>query len=74
MKVLEKNKIWSVITFPDDKRIVGCKWVFTGKYNSNESIERYKTRLVAKDFTQTYDIDYSEIFAPATKLNTIRIL
>jgi len=34
MKALEKNKTWSVMKLPDGKRTVGCKWVFTVKYNS----------------------------------------
>jgi hypothetical protein len=53
MKVLEKNKTWSVMTLPDDKKTMECKWVFTVKYNSYGSTERYKVCLVAKRFTQT---------------------
>lgn len=44
------------------------------KYNSDASVERYKAKLVAKGFTQTYGIDYFETFAPVAKLNTIRVL
>lgn len=37
---------------PKGKTPVGYKWVFIVKYNSNGSIEHYKTRLVAKGFTK----------------------
>ncbi|GAA0153217.1 transmembrane signal receptor [Lithospermum erythrorhizon] len=43
-------------------------------YNENGKTDSYKARLVAKGFTQTYGIDFSETFAPVTKLNTIRVL
>ena len=53
---------------------MGCKSIFTVKYRSNGSIENYKARLVSKGFTQTYEIDYQETFAPIAKLNTIQVL
>jgi Reverse transcriptase (RNA-dependent DNA polymerase) len=48
--------------------------VYKLKHNSDGTIERYKSRLVAKGYIQIYDIDYQEIFAPVVKINTIRIL
>jgi len=44
------------------------------KYNSNNTIQRYKAYLVAKGFTQTYNVDYSETFAHVSKLNTVEVL
>jgi hypothetical protein len=37
--------------------------VFIVKHKANGYMERYKVRLVAKGFTQTYGINYEEMFS-----------
>jgi len=55
-------------------RVVSSKWVFKVKRQSDGSIERYKTRLVARCFSQKPGIDYDELFAPVAKFQSIRLL
>jgi hypothetical protein len=43
------------------------------KYDAHEKIERYKVRLVAKRYTQTYEIDFKETFFPVAKLFFFRV-
>ena len=52
LRALQKNGIWVIADLPEGKTLVGCKWIFTVKYKSVGSVERFKARLVAKGYTQ----------------------
>ena len=74
MKSLQKNETWELVDRPLGKKPVGCQWVYIMKHKANGTIERFKVRLVAKGYTQTYGIDYIDTFAHVAKINTIRVL
>ena len=74
MEALEKNKTWELVDLLAGKRPMGCKWVYTVKYGADETLERYKTRLVAKRYTQTCGVDYLVTFAPVANMNIVRVL
>jgi hypothetical protein len=74
MKALHQNGTWELVPLPPSKKTVGCKWVYTAKFNPDGSVERLKASLVAKGYTQTYGIDYDETFSPVAKISSVRIL
>lgn len=46
--------------------------VYKVKYNSDESLEYYKARLVAKEFTQKEGVDYTVTFSSVSKMVTVQ--
>jgi hypothetical protein len=74
MAALDANATWELVALLEDKKTIGCKWVYKVKHNADGSMSRYKARLVAKGYAQTYGINYEEIYSPIAKMTTIRVI
>lgn len=59
---------------PDNKNIVGSKWIYKIKRNHDGSISRYKERLVAQGFSQANRLDYDETFSQVVRHSTVRVI
>jgi hypothetical protein len=70
---LEQTSTWDLVPCPSRVRPITCKWVYKVKTRS-DSLERYKARLVARDFQQEHGRDYDETFAPVAHMTIIRTL
>lgn len=74
MNSILSNNTWEIVDLPKGSKHIGCKWVFRRKYNSNGTLNTYKTRLVAKGHRQKEWIDYFDTYAPMARTTSIRIL
>ncbi len=74
MVALDANATWELVALLKDKKVIGCKWVYKVKHNVDGSMNRYKVRLVANCYAQTYGIDYEETYSPFAKMTTIKVI
>jgi hypothetical protein len=49
---IEKNNTWELVPRPEDKNVIGSKWVFKNKMNEKGQVVRNKARLLCKGYAQ----------------------
>lgn len=71
---IEKNNTWKLVELPSGHKPIGLKWVYKLKKDAEGNVTKHKARLVAKGYVQKQGIDFEEVFAPVTRLETVRLL
>ncbi|KAL0363825.1 UNVERIFIED_CONTAM: Retrovirus-related Pol polyprotein from transposon TNT 1-94 [Sesamum angustifolium] len=74
LRQLKKNGTWELIDRPKGAKIVGVKWIYKTKFNEKGEVDKFKARLVVKGYAQKYGIDYTEVFAPVARMETVRLV
>jgi hypothetical protein len=74
MDSILSNETWELIDQSYGCKHVGCKWMFKKKLRPDGTIDKYKARLVAKDYTQKEGDDFFDTYSPVIRLTTIRVL
>ncbi|RDX94072.1 hypothetical protein CR513_23581, partial [Mucuna pruriens] len=69
---MQDNDVWDLVELLKGVEAIGCKWIFKTKKDSKGNIEKYKTCLVVKGFTQKEDIDYKENFSLVSSKDSFR--
>eukprot|EP00253_Pinus_taeda_P016437 PITA_16437 len=68
---LDVKSVWEVVPRPEEKSVVGSKWIYKVKKVVNKIIEKHKARFVAKGFSQVEGNHYEETFAPVARYSSI---
>jgi hypothetical protein len=71
---IEKNKTWILVHLPANKKPIAVKWIYKLKHQPDGSIAKYKASLVANGFLQKHGIDFTEIFSPVARIETVRLV
>ena len=53
---------------PNGRKPIRKKWVFKKKLNVTGQVEKYKSQLVAKGYSQVEGVTFGEISSPIAKL------
>lgn len=74
MDTSDETNTWSLVPLTPYMHVLGNRWVFRTKINSDGTLDILRARLVAKGFNQEEGIDYLETYSPVVRTVTVRLV
>ncbi|PHU29579.1 DNA (cytosine-5)-methyltransferase 3 [Capsicum chinense] len=71
---LLSNLTWELVDLPPGNKPLGSKWIFKRKMKADDTIDKYKARLVVEGFKQKEGLDYFDTYSPVIGITSLRIL
>lgn len=66
---LQTQGTWDLVQPSSNQNVLGRKWIFKTKYNSDGLVARHKERLVSQGFKQEHELDYTKNFNQVAKMS-----
>ena len=70
----QETKTWSLVPPPSNAHVLGCGWVHKVKLNADGTIEKLRSRLVARGNEQEEGVDFLETYSHVVRKTTIRLV
>ncbi|GKD85152.1 zinc finger, CCHC-type containing protein, partial [Tanacetum coccineum] len=71
--LIERTRDEVLADLPPGCKHLSCKWIFKRKLKVDETIKKFKARLVIQGFKQKSGIDYFDTYALVARISTIRL-
>lgn len=67
-------RTWDLVPPSPSQNVIDTKWIYRIKLLADGTLDKYKSRFVARGFKQQQGIDFQETFSPVIKSTTTRII
>ena len=69
-----ETQTWSMVPRPKDDHVIGCRWVHKVKLHADGTVEKLRSRLVAKGNEQEEGVDFLETYSPVVRTAIVRMV
>lgn len=73
-KTLIGKETWFLVPRPAWRKVIQSKWVFRTKQNADRLFSKLKARLVALGFSQVKGVNFTNLFSPESRRESLRLL